>query len=160
MFFARVTLLIVSICICFLAGCTTHSTNENKQSAKPDHASIVREVHAKHEAAHKLFDAEMESAGGTVDVRNASKSLLTRIQDIDMSSCPDDYREQCDDYLSELKDVCKTLESHSVNPPASPEEQAAAQQSQQRLLQGIERMNQSGEKVRQIAKKYGVTIGH
>lgn len=160
MLFARYLWLIIAIEICLFSGCTAHSSSENKQLAKPDHASVVREVHEKHEAEHKLFDTEVASAGGPVDVRDASKSLLKRIQSMDVSNCPDDYREQFGDYLSELKEVSNALESHPVDPPSSPEEQTAAQQSQQRLLQGIERMNQSGEKLRQIAKKYGAKIGH
>jgi hypothetical protein len=150
MIVARLFFLSVGLGMCLLTGCIVRASN----------SSAVQQAHREHEAAHEIFDREMDSARGTDYVRNACKSLLTRLKAIDVSKCPVDYQEQFDDYLSELKDVCKTLESHPDQPPESPAERSAGDQSQQRLLDGIEKMNQSGEKLRDIAKEYGATVGH
>ncbi|WP_425400559.1 hypothetical protein [Aeoliella sp.] len=154
-------------CITSIVGCSTQNQTDVKTVGAIDGADSLQEehnftavklVHAQIEATRRPFQEQVSSANGTIQVRSACNELLSKLQAIDASGCPADYREEFEELVCNVEEMCSIMESHPTEPPQTQQEIAFADESQERLMNGINSLSRSDEELDRVAERYGLDI--
>ena len=133
--------VIFTASILAIAGCGIEdSRNSQNQDA-------IQRIHEDMGRLSKAWESEMAATNDPTVAASACSTLISKLADLDTSSCPPDYQKQYSALVASLADVRDIFNELDARPELS-----------EKLNEAIQRCSDEGGRLNEVAESYGVRI--